>query len=95
MSLTPKQRQFVDSYLRHVNGQVAAVDAGYSRARARQAAHEILSNDEVCAEIEKRQMKPSLAAVVKSSKDITPEYFDGTILRIIEEIEKHGLGNCK
>ncbi len=55
MSLTPKQRQFVDSYVRHGNAQVAAVEAGYSRDRARQAAHEILKNEQVAAEIEKRQ----------------------------------------
>ena len=92
-SLTVRQYRFVDSYLRHGNATVAAVEAGYSRDRARQAADELLKNPAVRAEIEKRQTKPSLAAVVKSSKDITPEYFDGTILRIIEEIEKHGLGS--
>jgi len=92
MSLTPKQRQFVNSYVRHGNGQVAAVEAGYSRERARQAAHELLKNEEVCQAIERRQIKPSLAAVVKESKDITPAYVEGLILHFIEEIEKMGLG---
>jgi hypothetical protein len=92
MGLTPKQREFVDNYVRHGNGQAAAVAAGYSRSRARQAAHALLSNDKIQAEIEKRQMKPSLAAVVKGSKDITPEYIEGLILHFIEEIETHGLG---
>jgi len=92
-SLTLRQYKFVESYVRHGNGQVAANEAGYSRDRARQAADELLKNPAVRAEIEKRQTKPSLAAVVKSSKDITPEYFDGLILRILEGIEQHGLGN--
>jgi|SRR5579864_1236226 len=92
MSLTPKQRQFVDSYVRHGNAQVAAVEAGYSRARARQASHEILKNEEVCAEIEKRQTTASLAEVTKSSKDITDEYVLGLIVKQISAIEAHGYG---
>ena len=92
MGLTPKQRQFVDSYVRHGNGQVAAVEAGYSRTRARQAAHEILKNDEVCNEIEKRQTKASLADLTKSSKDITDDYVLGLIVKQIAAIKAHGLG---
>jgi terminase small subunit-like protein len=92
MSLTPKQRQFVDSYLRHGNASVAAVEAGYSRERARQAAHEILKNEKVAAEIEKRQTKASLTEITKSSKDINDEYVLGLIVKQISAIEEHGLG---
>lgn len=92
MSLTPRQRQFVDSYVRHGNAQVAAVEAGYSRDRARQAAHELLSNQEVTAEIEKRQTKASLTELTKTSKDITDEYVLGLIVKQISAIEDHGLG---
>src|SRR5215469_8288148 len=63
MSLTPKQRQFVDSYVRHGNAQVAAVEAGYARDRARQAAHEILKNEKVTAEIERRQLRLAVTAL--------------------------------
>lgn len=90
--LTPKQRQFIESYVRHGNAQVAAVEAGYSRGRARQAAHEILRNVEVAAEIEKRQTKASLTELTKSSKDITDEYVLGLIVKQISAIEEHGLG---
>jgi hypothetical protein len=92
MSLTPKQRPFVDSYLRHGNASVAAVEAGYSRERARQAAHEILKNEKVAAEIEKRQTKASLTEITKSSKDINDEYVLGLIVKQISAIEEHGLG---
>ena len=93
MALTPRQRQFVESMVRHGNAQAAACEAGYSRTRAKQAAHELLKNPEVCQAIERRQIKPSLAAVVKESKDITPAYVEGLILHFIEEIEKTGLGS--
>jgi hypothetical protein len=91
MSLTPKQRQFVDSYLRHGNASVAAVEAGYSRERARQAGHEILKNEKVAAEIEKRQTKASLTEIT-TSKDINDEYVLGLIVKQISAIEAHGYG---
>jgi hypothetical protein len=93
MSLTPRQRQFIDSYIRHGNGQVAAVEAGYSRDRARQAAHELLSNEAVTSEIERRQTKASLADLTKGSKDITDDYVLGLIVKQISAIEEHGYGS--
>ena len=92
MSLMPKQRLFVDSYVRHGNGQVAAVEAGYSRDRARQAAHEIRKNPEVVAEIERRQTKASLADLTKSPKDIDEAYILGLIIKQMSAIEEHGMG---
>src|SRR6266496_719603 len=92
MSLTPRQRQFIDSYIRHGNGQVAAVEAGYSRNRARQVSHELLSNEVVTSEIERRQTKASLADLTKGSKDITDDYVLGLIVKQISAIEEYGYG---
>ena len=66
------------------NGEIAAISAGYSKTRARQAAHECLKNEEVCALIEKRQT-PALGKL--DSADITDAYVLNGISGLIGRIE--------
>jgi hypothetical protein len=54
-SLTAKQVRFVAEYLVDANGSRAARAAGYGVAGARVAAHRLLTNANVKAEIEARQ----------------------------------------
>jgi phage terminase small subunit len=53
--LSPKQARFVDEFGLDHNGTRAAVAAGYGAAGASVAAHRLLRNDKVRAEIEARQ----------------------------------------
>jgi phage terminase small subunit len=53
--LTPKQARFVDEFGLDHNGTRAAIAAGYGAAGAAVAAHRLLRNDKVRAEIAARQ----------------------------------------
>lgn len=54
--LTPKQRRFVDEYLRDFNGTRAAVAAGYSKKTAYSIAWENLRKPEIAAAIREENM---------------------------------------
>lgn len=54
MTLTKKQRDFVDAYVQHWNASQAARDAGYSGKVAGQQGYENLKKPEIVAEIEAR-----------------------------------------
>jgi phage terminase small subunit len=55
MSLTPKQRAFVDAYLIDSNGKKAAIAAGYSPGSAAVEASRLLKHAKVAAEIANRR----------------------------------------
>jgi len=67
MSLTPKQRRFVNEYCVDENATQAAIRAGYSENGAGQTAHNLLKLPEIVAAIRDRQEEVAVAA------SITPE----------------------
>lgn len=62
MTLNPKQARFVTEYLVDLNGAAAAIRAGYSENRAKQAAYELLEREDVKAAIDELQAKRSAEA---------------------------------
>lgn len=64
--MTARQQKFVDHYCQHLNGTKAALAAGYSKARAKQAAYELLRTKEVKDAIEailEQQAMPTAEAI--------------------------------
>lgn len=57
--LTPKQSLFVDAYMLKPDPSEAAIAAGSTAKRARQAGYELLTNPDVAAEIERRREERS------------------------------------
>jgi phage terminase small subunit len=49
--MTPRQKRFVDEYLRDANGTRAAIRAGYAEVSARHHAHNLLRRPEIAAAI--------------------------------------------
>jgi len=91
MSLTPRQRAFAEKFVANgCNGELAAISAGYSKARARQATHECLKNEEVQALIERRQT-PVLAKLDNANVD--DAFVLNGICALITRIETYGLGS--
>ena len=80
MSLTPKQRRFVNEYCVDENATQAAIRAGYSENGAGQAAHKLLKSAEIQAAIKERMEECAVAA------SITPEM-------IVREWAKVAFGN--
>ena len=81
--MTPKQRRFIEEYLKDFNATQAYIRAGYSERGAGQAAFNLLKNTEIKAEIER----------VMAERRVTPEQIiarleamaEGTIpTRIVE-----------
>jgi phage terminase small subunit len=68
MSLTPKQRRFVNEYCVDENATQAAIRAGYSENGAGQTAHNLLKLPEIKAAIAERMEELAVAA------SITPEW---------------------
>lgn len=68
MSLTPKQRRFVNEYCVDENATQAAIRAGYSENGAGQQAHLLLKNIEIQDAIAERMEEVAVAA------GITPEW---------------------
>lgn len=67
MSLTPKQRRFVNEYCVDENATQAYIRAGYAEDGAGQAAHKLLKIAEIAGAIKDRQADVAVAA------SITPE----------------------
>lgn len=67
MSLTPKQRRFVNEYCVDENATQAAIRAGYSENGAGQQAHLLLKNIEIAGAIAERMEEVAVAA------SVTPE----------------------
>ena len=71
MSLTPKQRRFVNEYCVDENATQAALRAGYSENGAGQQAHLLLKNIQISEAIKERMEELAVAA------SITPEWVVG------------------
>ena len=67
MSLTPKQRRFVNEYCVDENATQAYIRAGYAEDGAGQAAHKLLKSAEIAEAIKERMEELAVAA------SITPE----------------------
>ncbi len=68
MSLTPKQRRFVNEYCVDENATQAYIRAGYAQEGAGQAAHKLLKIAEIAGAIAERMEEVAVAA------SITPEW---------------------
>mgnify|MGYP001202145189 CR=1 FL=1 len=78
MSLTPKQRRFVNEYCVDENATRAAIRAGYSENGAGQQAHLLLKNIEIQEAIAERMEEVAVAA------SITPEWVVGQWAKIAQ-----------
>jgi len=67
MSLTPKQRRFVNEYCVDENATQAYIRAGYAQEGAGQSAHKLLKSAEIAQAIKERMEEVAVAA------SITPE----------------------
>lgn len=76
MSLTPKQRRFVNEYCVDENATQAYIRAGYSQEGAGQSAHTLLKKSEIAAAIKERMEELAVAA------SITPEWVVGQWAKI-------------
>ena len=76
LSLTPKQRRFVNEYCVDENATQAAIRAGYSENGAGQQAHLLLKNIEIAGAIKERMEELAVAA------SITPEWVVGQWAKI-------------
>ena len=59
MALTPKQRRFVEEYLKDLNATQAAIRAGYSPRSAKQHADALLSKPHIAAAVTAAQAERS------------------------------------
>ncbi|HEY0833729.1 MAG TPA: terminase small subunit [Azospirillum sp.] len=82
MSLTPKQRRFVEAYLLEPNGKKAAIAAGYSAKNAAVEASRLLTHAKVAAELGRRR------ALLQARTGITPE-------RVLSELAKMGFADIR
>ncbi|WP_434619229.1 terminase small subunit [Azospirillum sp. B2RO_4] len=82
MSLTPKQRRFVEAYLLDPNGKQAAIAAGYSEKNAAVEASRLLTHAKVVAELERRRK------IVSTRSGVTPEM-------VIAELAKLGFSDIR
>ena len=78
MSLTPKQRRFVNEYCVDENATQAAIRAGYSEDSAGQIGHALLKKVEISAAIKERMEECAIAA------SITPEWVVGQWAKIAQ-----------
>lgn len=70
MALTPKQKRFVDEYLKDLNATQAAIRAGYAPASAHVQGPRALGYDSVKAEIERRQARRAKRTEVSQDRVI-------------------------
>ena len=76
MSLTPKQRRFVNEYCVDENATQAYIRAGYAQEGAGQSAHNLLKKSEIAGAIKDRMEELAVAA------SITPEWVVGQWAKI-------------
>lgn len=76
MSLTPKQRRFVNEYCVDENATQAYIRAGYAQEGAGQSAHTLLKKPEIAGAIKERMEELAVAA------SITPEWVVGQWAKI-------------
>jgi phage terminase small subunit len=96
--LTKKQEIFVNEYLQCFNGAEAARRAGYSEARARQTAAELLANSDISLQIQARLNEVHMSAdeALKLTADIArgdvTEFITGFGNIDIDAVRKSGKG---
>ncbi len=74
MALSYQHQRFADEFVAcDGNGAKAAVRAGYSKRRARQTAHDLVTNRDIAEEIEKQRRRLAEKVQVKAEK-ILAEY---------------------
>ena len=66
-TLTPKQRRFVEEYLKDLNATQAAVRAGYSAKTAKQQASRLLTNVDVAASVAEAKRERSEATKIDAA----------------------------
>jgi len=82
VSLTAKQKRFVDEYLVDLNATQAAIRAGYSAKTARSVGSENLTKPDIAAAIEKRQKR------LADKYEVNQE-------RIVAELARIGFANMQ
>jgi len=82
MSLTDKQRRFVEEYLVDCNATQAAIRAGYSKNGAEVAGHRLLSNVNV-------------RAAIDANRKATSEKLEITKERVLGELAKIGFSDIR
>lgn len=82
MSLTPKQRKFVDAYLLEPNATKAAISAGYSAKTARAAGSRLLTDVDIRAALEAANEKRAAAVGISAQ-------------RVLAEIAKIGFSDIR
>lgn len=93
--MNPKQRAFVNEYLKDHNATQAAIRAGYSKKSAAVLGHRLLKDVKVSAEIDRRTAKAGMTAdqvlesVVEMAKFDPADFYnaDGT-LKLIHDIPR-------
>lgn len=70
-AMTPKQRKFVQEYLKDLNATQAAIRAGYSKKTARSIANELLTKPDIRAAVQAGQKKSAERAEVSVEYVIT------------------------
>ncbi len=71
MSLTPRQKRFASEFLIDLNGEQAAIRAGYSAKWARSQASHLATNPNIAAEIIRLQAKRSERTEVTADRVLT------------------------
>lgn len=66
--LTPKQRKFVDEFVRHRDAAMAAVKAGYSKRNPAQSGYQLLNNPKVASVVEQRLATIATACDVEAQR---------------------------
>lgn len=82
MSLTDKQRRFVDEYLIDLNATQAAIRAGYAQETARQIGSENLS-------------KPDIAQAIAEAQAARAERTQITADRVLQELARIGFSDLR
>lgn len=83
-NLTPKQRRFVEEYLKDLNGTQAAIRAGYSAKTANEQSSQLLAKLNVKEAVQLRMDKRSKRV------EITADYVLGTIQSTVETCKDIG-----
>lgn len=83
MSLTAKQRKFIDNYVVSGNATQAAINAGYAKKTARQIGQQNLSKVYIKAEIEKRMKEIESEKIAKADEVL--QFYTSVLRAEVEE----------
>lgn len=82
-SLNPRQKRFVDGYVRTGNGYKSAIQAGYTIATATQPYDNFLRYERV-----KKAIEEKIAGFVPMTKEQTANYIEGVFIEVSEKTKK-------